>query len=152
MSRKLIVGAMLAALIVLLLGWMVGAQQPVTVASGNIDPVGGSGVIRISTGVAEDEFAVKTAPGLLLGVSAYNLDAATNAFVRCTDATVAGTTPGSTPLIYNMAIPYGGLGFVDRPLNIAFTTALTCYLVTDEASTGVTEVVANKVGVNVTVR
>ena len=108
----------------------------------------------ISVGVTEDESQVKATAGVLISVSAWNVNATAYAFLKCTNATAANTTPGSTAIFYSMVIPpvSGGLGFIDSNINAAFSTALTCYLVLSKEDTAVDEVAANEVGYNLRYR
>lgn len=109
------------------------------------------GVILRSDAVDnEDETAVKAGPGVLFSVSGRNSSTTTNAYVRCTNATAANTTPGTTTVVYEMMLPFGG-GFIQSPLSPGgrtFTVAITCYVVTDAAVTGTTDAAANEVVVN----
>ena len=98
----------------------------------------------ISVGMTEDESQVKATAGTLVGISARNAHATTNAFIKCTNLTAANTTPGSSTIFYEMMVPAGG-GFVDNEINVAFDTALTCYIVTGKAASDATEVAADDV-------
>ena len=62
---------------------------------------------------------------------------------RCDPFTV-WPTPGTSTIIYEMIIPAAG-GFVDPEINVAFDTALTCYIVLGAADNAVDEVAANEV-------
>lgn len=101
----------------------------------------------ISVGSTEDESQVKATSGTLCSISAWNFNTTTDAFIKCTNATAANTTPGSTAVWYSMIIPHGS-GFVEPAIFTDFDTALTCYLVTGKADTDVAEVGANDVGYN----
>jgi hypothetical protein len=98
----------------------------------------------ISVGASEDESQVTASPGVLIGISARNSNATTNAYLKCTNATAASTTPGSTAIFYEMLIPAGS-GFVDNAINAPFDTALTCYIVTGKTASDPTEVAADDV-------
>lgn len=115
--------------------------------------IGGDTLKRyISVGSSEDESQVKATPGVLLGISARNSHATTAAYIKCTNATAASTTPGSTAIFYEMIVPAGGFGFIDRDINATFSTALTCYIVTGKANSDATEVAADDVSYNLTYR
>lgn len=105
----------------------------------------------ISVGTTEDESEVKATAGTLMGISARNANASTDAFLKCTNLTAANTTPGTSTVIYELMIPKGG-GFIDRDINVPFSTALTCYIVTGKLDNDATEVAANDVSYNLTYR
>ena len=102
----------------------------------------------ISVGTAEDENQIKATAGVLRGISASNAHATNNAFIKCTNATSAGTTPGSTAIIYSMIVPASG-GNNDGVINMPFSTALTCYIVLGKANSAVDEVSADDVSYTV---
>ena len=105
----------------------------------------------ISVGTTEDESEVKATAGVLVSVSARNAHASANAYLKCTNATAASTTPGTTAIVYEMLIPPGS-GFVDTDIDYAFSTALTCYLVLSPANAAVDEVAADNVSYNLRYR
>ena len=110
-------------------------------------PYGASSAKYSSLGTTEDEHAVKASSGVLLSVTITNTNAAAR-YLRCADATAAGTTPGTTTPVIDLAVPgnTAGSGFtVALPGGMTFTTALTCWFVTGAASTDVTEVAANEI-------
>ena len=106
----------------------------------------------VSVGVTEDEFAVKVSAGTLMGMTVTNHNAAVH-FLRCSNLTAANTTPGTSVVFWGGAIPGAAAGQslnADFPLDgIAFSTALTCWIVTGEAETDVAEVAANDVQLNI---
>lgn len=106
---------------------------------------------RTSAGATEDEFEVKATAGVLTGGIVTNT-AATVSYLKCSNATAANTTPGTTAVFFGVAIPGAttGAGFSlpIPPGGITFSTALTCYLVKGAADTDVAEVGANEVKVN----
>lgn len=107
----------------------------------------GSGFRYTSAGTTEDKHAVKATAGTLWSIMATN-HAATVAFLRCENDTSANTTPGSETPEIDVAIPGSttGAGFTAYfPRGFAFSTALTCWIVTGEADTDVAEVGANDV-------
>lgn len=101
----------------------------------------------ISVGTTEDESEVKASAGVLRSVSAFNAHATNDAWLKCTNATAASTTPGTTAIVYRMMIPAKG-GAVDPDINAAFSTALTCYIVLGKANNAVDEVAADDVSYN----
>lgn len=103
----------------------------------------------ISVGSTEDESQVKATAGVLLGISARNAHASTDAYLKCTNLTAANTTPGSSAVFYEMIVPHAS-GYVDRNINATFDTALTCYIVTGKTDSDATEVGANDVSYNLT--
>lgn len=112
----------------------------------------------ISVGTSEDESQVSASPGVLLSMSAWNANATTDAFLKCTNLTAANTTPGSSTVFFSMIVPHGssgGSGFVQAmlgPGGVTFGTALTCYIVTGKADSDATEVAANDVAYNLVYR
>lgn len=106
---------------------------------------------RTSAGATEDEFEVKATAGVLTGGIVTNT-AATVSYLKCSNLTAANTTPGSSAVIFGVAIPGAttGAGFniPVPPGGLTFSTALTCYLVKGAADTDVAEVGANEVKVN----
>lgn len=114
------------------------------------EPVGLSSKRYLSVGVTEDESQVKATAGVLMGVSARNANAGTAAFLKCTNATAASTTPGATAIVYEMEVPPAGLPMVDRQINQTFSVALTCYIVTGKTDADATEVAAGDVSYNLT--
>lgn len=105
----------------------------------------------ISIGASEDENEIKATTGVLLSISARNSHATTDAYLKCTNATAANTTPGSTAVWYEMLIPAGPSGNNDNNINATFT-ALTCYIVTGKADNNATEVAADDVSYNLRYR
>lgn len=103
----------------------------------------------ISVGSSDDESQVTASAGTFCGISARNANTTTDAFIKCTDATAANTTPGSTAIFYEMIVPAGS-GFVDRGADEPFSTALTCYIVTGKADNDATDVAASDVSYNLT--
>jgi hypothetical protein len=100
---------------------------------------------RTATGLTEDEHAIKATPGTLYSLVATNANAAER-FVRCANATLANTTPGTTTPVLDLAIPANDVPLVvSEPGGIAFSAALTCWVVTGAAQNDVTEVAANEV-------
>jgi hypothetical protein len=106
----------------------------------------------ISAGASEDESQVKATAGVLVSVSAKNSHATTDAYLKCTNATAVSTTPGSTAVFYELLIPAGPSGNNDTDINAAFSTALTCYIVTGKAANDVAEVAATDVSYNLRYR
>lgn len=110
----------------------------------------------ISTGAgdAEDEQQIKATPGVLAGISAFNVHATADAWVKCTNLTAANTTPGSSAIFYRLFVPslaHGG-GAVDRNIERTFSVALTCYIVKGAADNAEDEVGANDVVWNIDYR
>jgi hypothetical protein len=105
-----------------------------------------------SNGDNEDEHAVCTADCTIFSVTAFNHTAA-SAFLRCEQDTIGNTTPGSETASANepdLEIPASttGAGFhLGFGIGISYTTALTCWIVSDEAASGTTDVAANDVRV-----
>lgn len=100
----------------------------------------------------DDEHAVCTSDCTIFSVTAFNHTAA-SAFLRCENDTAANTTPGSETASANeldLEIPASttGSGFhLNFGGGIAYSTALTCWIVSDEAATGTTDVAQNDVRV-----
>ena len=117
------------------------------------DQTGASLHHRVSVGTTEDEHEVKGSAGRLFSISVTNTNAAVR-YLRCANQVAASTTPGTTTVFYGMAIPGAttGAGFTVNfgPMGIAFSTGLTCWLVTGAAETDVAEVAANEINVNYT--
>ncbi len=115
------------------------------------DQTGASLHHRISTGATEDEHEVKGSAGRLFAINVTNTNAAVR-YLRCANQVIGSTTPGTTGVFYGMAIPAAttGAGYtaVFGPKGIAFSTGLTCWLVTGAAETDVAEVAANEINVN----
>lgn len=107
-----------------------------------------------SAGSTEDEHQIKGTAGTLYSLTATNTNANVR-YIRCSNATSANTTPGSTTPIIDEAIPAAttGLGLhLTFPKGLTFSTALTCWLVTEADDTGVSEVAANEIKVLYTYR
>lgn len=108
---------------------------------------GASGLKYTSAGATEDEHAVKATAGVLYSITATNTNA-DERYLRCSNATAANTTPGTTTPIIDLAIPgnASGAGFTfSLPYGLTFSTALTCWTVTGAADTDVAEVAANEI-------
>jgi len=113
--------------------------QPTAGTSGGADAHS-----RISAGLTEDEHEVKATAGTLYSVTATNTNAAVR-FLKCANNTAAGTTPGTTTPTLRLAIPAAGAGFsATLPVGYAFSTGLTCWIVTGAADADVAEVAANE--------
>lgn len=101
-------------------------------------------VSYLSVGVTEDEHAVSLVPGLLYSITVSNANAAVR-YLKCENDTVAGTAPGTDTPEFRIAVPANGI-----PVHISwergwiFSTALTCWMVTEGTDAGVTEVAANE--------
>ena len=116
------------------------------------DQTGASNNYKTSAGTSEDETEIKATAGRLMGIQITNTNAAVRYF-RCANLTAANTTPGTSTVFYGLAIPGAttGAGFT-APLpvsGIAFSTALTCWVVTGAADTDVAEVAANEIKWNI---
>lgn len=124
----------------------------VTLASDDPSFVGTSNDHYVSVGTTEDEHQVKATAGRLIAIQVSN-SAATVAYLRCANLTAANTTPGTSPVFWGMAVPGAttGAGITANfgPTGIAFSTALTCWVVTGKAESDVAEVGANDVQWNV---
>jgi hypothetical protein len=118
-----------------------------------IQAVGNTSFRYISAGGgAEDKTAVATAAGILLGISARNTHATTDAHIKCTNLASGSTTPGSSTVFYELFVPAvdeGGTA-VDREINLTFGTALTCYIVSGDADSDATDVASGDVSYNLT--
>lgn len=114
------------------------------------DQTGASVHYRTSAGSTEDEHEVKGSAGRLFSITATNTNAAAR-YLRCANQVAASTTPGTTTVLLGLAIPGAttGAGFTTNfgPAGIAFSTGLTCWLVTGAADTDVVEVAANEIKV-----
>lgn len=117
------------------------------------DQTGATMLHRISVGTTEDEHQVKGSAGRLFSINVTNTNAAVR-YLRCADQVAASTTPGTTTVWYGMAIPGattgGGYTANFGPNGAAFSTGLTCWLVTGAAESDVAEVAANEINVNYT--
>jgi hypothetical protein len=129
------------------------AIETATEAMETLLGVAGSPIMVISDNSDnEDEHAVCTADCTIYSVTAFNHTAA-SAFVRCENDTVGNTTPGSETASANeldLEIPASttGAGFhLSFGVGISYSTALTCWIVSDEAATGTTDVAQNDVRV-----
>jgi hypothetical protein len=115
------------------------------------DQTGASLHHRISVGTTEDEHEVKGSAGRLFAINVTNTNAAVR-YLRCANQVIGSTTPGTTTVFYGMAIPAattgGGYTTSFGPKGVAFSTGLTCWLVTGAAETDVAEVAANEINVN----
>lgn len=116
------------------------------------DQTGASLNHHISNATTEDETEIKATAGRLLGVEVTNTHTAKVEF-RCANLTAANTAPGSSAVFYGKSVPGAATGAgVVLPIptgGVAFSTALTCWLVLGDAETDVAEVPANKVTWNV---
>lgn len=114
------------------------------------DQTGASVHYRTSAGTTEDEHEVKGSAGRLLSITATNTNAAVR-YLRCANQVIGSTTPGTTGVYLGLAIPGAatGAGFTTNfgPTGLAFSTGLTCWLVTGAADTDVAEVAANEIKV-----
>lgn len=114
------------------------------------DQTGASVHYRTSVGSSEDEHEVKGSAGRLFSITATNTNAAVR-YLRCANQVIGSTTPGTTTVLLGLAIPGAttGAGFTTNfgPAGIAFSTGLTCWLVTGAADTDVAEVAANEIKV-----
>lgn len=106
-----------------------------------------TGLKYSSVGTTEDEHAVKASAGVLWSVTFTNTNAAAR-YWRCANAVAGSTTPGTTTPVTDLAIPgnTAASGFtIPFPRGFAFSTALTCWIVTGAADTDVAEVAANEI-------
>jgi hypothetical protein len=105
---------------------------------------------RTSAGSTEDEHEVKATAGRLFSVTATNTNASAR-YLRCANLTAANTTPGTSTVLLGFAIPGqttgAGITVNFGRSGAAFSTALTCWLVTGAADTDVAEVAANEIKV-----
>lgn len=117
------------------------------------DQTGASMHHRVSVGTTEDEHEIKGSAGRLFSIHVTNTNAAAR-YLRCANQVIGSTTPGTTTVWFGMAIPAAttGAGFTTTfgPAGVAFSTGLTCWLVTGAAETDVAEVAANEINVNYT--
>jgi len=117
------------------------------------DQTGTSNNHHVSVGVTEDETEIKASAGRLMAVQVSN-SAATAAYLRCANLTAANTTPGTSTVFWGMAVPGNTAGagltaVIGGPSGLAFSTALTCWVVTGKAESDVAEVGANDVQWNI---
>ena len=105
----------------------------------------------ISAGATEDKHAVCTAACTLYSISVTNTNAAVR-YLKCENDTSAGTAPGTDTPELRLAIPVATTGGGNNPsipaVGMAFSTGLTCWLVTGAADSDVAEVAANEIMVN----
>ena len=116
------------------------------------DQTGTSNNYKTSAGTTEDETEIKATAGRLMGIQITNTNAAARYF-RCANLTAANTTPGTSTVFYGIAVPGAttgdGLVINFGPSGLAFSTALTCWVVTGVADTDVAEVAANEIKWNI---
>lgn len=116
------------------------------------DQTGASLNHKVSAGTTEDETEIKATAGRLLSIQITN-SAATVAYFRCANLTAANTTPGTSTVFYGLAVPGAttGAGITANfgSMGVAFSTALTCWVVTGKAETDVAEVGANDIQWNI---
>jgi hypothetical protein len=105
----------------------------------------------ISDGLTEDENEIKASAGVLDSIAARNSHSTNAAYLKCTNLTEANTTPGTSPIFYEMVIPPAS-GFIDASIITPFSTALTCYIVLGKADNAVDEVAANDVSYTIRYR
>lgn len=103
-------------------------------------------LIRSDNTNNDDETQISGSATTLRSVRARNANTTTDAYLRCTNLTAANTTPGSSTVVYEMMIPFGG-GFVDTDINMTFSTAMTCYIATGKAVTDATDAAQDDVSV-----
>lgn len=125
----------------------------VTTASDDPINVGTSNNHHLSVGTTEDETEIKATAGVLKSIQVSNV-AATVAYLRCANLTAANTTPGTSTIFWGMAVPGATTGAgltaqIGGVNGLAFSTALTCWVVTGKAATDVAEVGANDVEWNI---
>jgi hypothetical protein len=119
-----------------------------------VEDQGVSSLKYTSVGATEDEHAVKASAGVLYSITTTNTNAAAR-YLRCENDTAANTTPGSETVELDLAIPGAttGAGFTTTfPKGWAFSTALTCWVVTGAADSDVAEVAANEIKIFYTFR
>jgi len=107
-----------------------------------------------SAGSTEDEHQVKASGGALFSITATNTNAAAR-YIRCANVTLTNTIPGTTTPWLDLAIPpttTGGASVAIFPMGAAFSSGLTCWLVTGAAQSDVVEVAANEIKVFYTFR
>lgn len=112
--------------------------------------LGGASTYRhISVGTTEDEHTICTAACSLYTITATNVNAAVR-YLKCFNNVLASTTPGTSVPNIDLAIPgatTGGGINISFPVGAAFSTGLTCWLVTGAAESDVAEVAANELKV-----
>lgn len=107
----------------------------------------------LSTGTNDNKFEVCDIPCQLLSMSAFSTHTAA-VFVKCSEASIGSTTPGSTAIKFDFGVPGLATGGGNNSANIPPTiglslTALTCWIVADETDAGVvTDAPASKVRVS----
>jgi hypothetical protein len=125
---------------------MDAAARPGYVTPTATSTAGATTLSFISAGATEDEHAVCTAACTLYSVAATNVNAAVR-YLKCENDTAAGTAPGTDTPEFRLAVPGAttGGGFTHTfPVGAAFSTGLTCWLVTGAADSDVAEVAANE--------
>jgi hypothetical protein len=108
---------------------------------------GATAVSYLSVGVTEDETQIKATAGIVLSITATNTNAAAR-YLKCYNLTAANAAPGTSTPWLRLAIPpavTGGQLSVTFPVGAAFSTALTCALVTGSADSDVAEVAAGEI-------
>lgn len=112
------------------------------------DQTGATPLSYISVGTSEDKHVVKASAGRLFSITATNTNAAAR-YLKCENDTSANTAPGTDTPEIRLAIPGAttAAGFHTNygPAGLAFSTALTCWLVTGAADSDVAEVAANEI-------
>lgn len=102
---------------------------------------------KISVGTTEDETQIKATAGAVYAITATNTNAAAR-YLKCYDLTAANAAPGTSTPWLRLAIPpaaTSGALAVTFPVGAAFSTALTCALVTGSADSDVAEVAAGEI-------
>ncbi len=103
----------------------------------------------ISVGTTEDEHEICSAACTLYSVTVTNVNAAVR-YLKCENDLASGTAPGTDVPELDLAIPGAttGAGITfPFPVGAAFSTGLTCWLVTGAAENDVAEVAANELKV-----
>lgn len=96
----------------------------------------------------ESEEAVKAAPGAVYGYYFYNANAALR-YLKLYNATVTGTTVGTTTPLATFPLPPTSAGHIAFPEGIRFSTAITAAATTGLADNDTGAPSANDVIVNI---
>lgn len=98
------------------------------------------------SGATQNEHAVCSAACTIYSITVTNVNAAVR-YLKCDDALIATTVPGTSVPELDLAIPGATTGAginMSFPVGAAFATGATCWLVNGAAESDVSEVAANE--------
>lgn len=126
------------------LGAFVGEQmcdqnenRPVTLGTLLKVEEGATPTRYISTGTSDNEFEICATPCQLLELTASSSHTV-NVYVKCSEATIGSTTPGSTAIKLDFLVGQNQTVHAAIPPTVGLAlAALTCWIVTDISDAGV---------------